>query len=255
MKGQYRRRPLEKLIEKISMAKEREEVNLLCIPYAGGGASAYYAWKKRLNSKVGLYAVQLPGRENRIVDTPYESIHDMIPDLLEEMDVVVQKPYILFGHSMGAKVAYELEKAMALKAMGSVELIVSGSRAPHIPEPKPIGHLPDEAFLKELYRFEGTPVEVLQNKEIMKLFLPLLKTNFTMDEEYYDVNKKKVNCPITAFCGKHDVEANEEDMRQWKDYSDLFTMKVFDGNHFFIKSELIKVLDMINEIASKYLKS
>lgn len=92
------------------MAKEREEVNLLCIPYAGGGASAYYAWKKRLNSKVGLYAVQLPGRENRIVDTPYESIHDMIPDLLEEMDVVVQKPYILFGHSMGAKVAYELEK-------------------------------------------------------------------------------------------------------------------------------------------------
>lgn len=245
---------MKKLIEKISTSETQEDINFLCIPYAGGGASTYYNWQKKLNPQIGLYAVQLPGRENRIMDTPYRSIKDVIPDLLQEMDEVAQKPYILFGHSMGAKVAYELEKAMESNGRTGLELIVSGSRAPCIPEPKPICHLQDEDFLKELYRFEGTPVEILQNEEMMRFFTPLLRADFTMDEEYCDYSKEKVNCPITAFCGKNDAEAKEEDMRLWAIYSDFFSMEVFEGNHFFIKSESIRILQKINGIADRHLK-
>lgn len=101
-----------RLIEKISGKQEIAKLNLLCFPYAGAGASVYYRWKEYFGNKVMIYAIQLPGRENRISEPMYASVDEIMPDLLEAVGEIVKEKFILFGHSMGAKIAYELEKRL-----------------------------------------------------------------------------------------------------------------------------------------------
>lgn len=124
-----------RLIEKISGKQEIAKLNLLCFPYAGAGASVYYRWKEYFGNKVMIYAIQLPGRENRISEPMYASVDEIMPDLLEAVGEIVKEKFILFGHSMGAKIAYELEKRLEQSGIYARHLIVSGSRPPHIPEP------------------------------------------------------------------------------------------------------------------------
>ena len=203
-----------RLIEKISGKQEIAKLNLLCFPYAGAGASVYYRWKEYFGNKVMIYAIQLPGRENRISEPMYASVDEIMPDLLEAVGEIVKEKFILFGHSMGAKIAYELEKRLEQSGIYARHLIVSGSRPPHIPEPNPICNLPKREFIRELTRFAGTPKEILGNEEMMNFFIPLLRADFEMDEKYLRKNKVKLECSINAFCGENDTEATETDMQE-----------------------------------------
>lgn len=135
----------------------KEKITLFCLPFAGGGASAYNQWAKKMQGKVTVCLVQLPGREERIMEKPYIDMPVMLDDLEEAVREVVDGPYALWGHSMGGKIAYELEKRLEAVGYTASCLFISGSRIPSIPEPKPIYHLPDEEFKRELGRFEGTP--------------------------------------------------------------------------------------------------
>lgn len=164
----------------------KEKITLFCLPFAGGGASAYNQWAKKMQGKVTVCPVQLPGREERIMEKLYIDMPVMLDDLEEAVREVVDGPYALWGHSMGGKISYELEKRLEAEGYRAKYLFISGSRIPSIPEPKPIYHLPDEAFKRELGRFEGTPKEILENQELLDFFLPMLRADFTMDETYYD---------------------------------------------------------------------
>lgn len=164
----------------------KEKITLFCLPFAGGGASAYNQWAKKMQGKVTVCLVQLPGREERIMEKPYIDMPVMLDDLEEAVREVVDGPYALWGHSMGGKIAYELEKRLEAVGYTASCLFISGSRIPSIPEPNPIYHLPDEEFKRELGRFEGTPKEILENQELLDFFLPMLRADFTMDETYYD---------------------------------------------------------------------
>lgn len=164
----------------------KEKITLFCLPFAGGGASAYNQWAKKMQGKVTVCPVQLPGREEQIMEKPYIDMSVMLDDLEEAVRKVVYGPYALWGHSMGGKISYELEKRLEAAGYTAKCLFISGSRVPSIPEPNPIYHLPDEAFKRELGRFEGTPKEILENQELLDFFLPMLRADFTMDETYYD---------------------------------------------------------------------
>ncbi len=122
-------------------------------------------------------------------------------------------PYALWGHSMGGKIAYELEKRLEAAGYTAKCLFISGSRVPSIPEPNPIYHLPDEEFKRELGRFEGTPKEILENQELLDFFLPMLRADFTMDETYYDKAGIVLHTPIAAFGGER--TAKRMRVRSW----------------------------------------
>ncbi|RKM55868.1 thioesterase [Butyrivibrio sp. X503] len=124
--------------------------------------------------------------------------------------------------------------------------MVSGSRAPHIPELRPICRLSDSDFLDEISHFEGTPSEILNNKEIVEFFMPLLRADFTMDEQYVLQDKVKLSCPIFAFYGANDSEADGKDMDKWKIYTDSFGIKQFKGKHFFVKTSMESVIEEVN---------
>ena len=196
----------------------KEKITLFCLPFAGGGASAYNQWAKKMQGKVTVCLVQLPGREERIMEKPYIDMPVMLDDLEEAVREVVDGPYALWGHSMGGKIAYELEKRLEAVGYTASCLFISGSRIPSIPEPNPIYHLPDEEFKRELGRFEGTPKEILEN------------------QEYYDKTGIVLHAPIAAFGGEKDGEADESAICEWGKYTDNdFDYRIFPGGHFYLR--------------------
>ena len=221
---------------------------MFCLPFAGGGASAYNQWAKKMQGKVTVCPVQLPGREERIMEKPYIDMPVMLDDLEEAVREVVDGPYALWGHSMGGKISYELEKRLEAEGYRAKYLFISGSRIPSIPEPKPIYHLPDEAFKRELGRFEGTPKEILENQELLDFFLPMLRADFTMDETYYDKDLITLRSPIEAFGGRKDREADEAAMKEWGKYTEgAFHCHMFEGGHFYIREQEEAVLSEVQK--------
>lgn len=224
------------LIKNVDSIRDKSKV-LFCLPFAGGGASAFGAWIKELReAHIVVCPIQLPGREEKIMEAPYTDMKELIRDLLEQIEQFRDYEIYLFGHSMGAKLAYEVAKGLEQEQIKVRKLIVSGSRVVHIPEPNPICRLPDKEFEEEIARFEGTPKEILENKELLAFFLPMLRADFTMDETYYVDEIRKLNCPIVAFGGIDDQEADEAAISRWTEYTDNdFGYQMFSGNHFFIR--------------------
>lgn len=224
------------------------KITLFCLPYAGGGASFYNHWVKRMQEAFTVCPIQLPGREERIMEQPYENMNVMLDDLEQAILNVIKAPYALWGHSMGGKIAYELEKRMEKHGYMAKCLFVSGSRAPHIPEPEPIYYLPDLAFKEKLGRFEGTPKELLDNQELLEFFLPMLRADFTMDETYCTHTDVLLKCPIIAFGGEADREANEDEVKAWKKYTEnYFDYQMFPGGHFYVREHEEDVIHAVTK--------
>jgi surfactin synthase thioesterase subunit len=126
---------------------------------------------------------------------------------------------------------------------------VSGCRGPDIPEPDPLYHLPDEEFRERLTRFDGIPEELLQNKQMFEIFLPMLRADFTMDETYYSREKVRLNCTITAWGGTRDAEATEEEIKAWKEYTSAqHQYRMFRGGHFYIREDETTVLKALKAV-------
>lgn len=225
---------------------DKKKLTLFCIPFAGGGAAFYRRWVKKMQGLLTVCPVQLPGREERIAEEPYTDMDRMLDDLYAAVTGVVKGPYAVWGHSMGGKIAYELEKRMEKSGNMAQCLFISGSRVPGILESRPIYHLPDEQFKKELERFEGTPKEILENQEWLDFFLPMLRADFTMDETYQDDSGTVLHAPIAAFGGKDDREADARMLCQWKNYTDShFEQKMFEGGHFYLREHEDEVIQNI----------
>lgn len=172
-----------------------QDITLFCFPFAGGGASTYTSWIKKLKDKITVCPIQLPGREERIMEKPYTDMSELLRDLTDEIVIAIKGKYALWGHSMGGKIAYELEKYLENKGYQAQCIFASGCRIPNIPEPNPIYHLKDEAFKRELERFGGTPKKVLENKELLDFFLPMLRADFTLADTYCDNSMTVLHSP------------------------------------------------------------
>ena len=219
-------------------------LRLFTFPFAGGGARAFSAWPGHLPPEVELFAAQLPGREGRFKETPHVRLVDLVRDLAVAIGPHLDVPYAFFGHSMGALVAFTL--ARELRRMGAREpqlLMVSGRRAPQLPDADPPIHaLPEEEFLQELRELNGTPEAVLQNEELLQLLLPILRADFAVCETYEYAPEAPLSCPIVAFGGKDDADAPEEDIAAWSHQTTgSFSQRMFPGDHFYLLDRSVEL--------------
>ncbi len=228
-------------------------MRLFCFPYAGGGALAFRQWSDNLSDRVEVCAVQPPGRENRISEPPIADVHELVSRLLPEMLPLLGKPFVFLGYSTGALVAFELIRALIRQKMPFPKhLIVSAARAPHIPEPSPLHDLPEDEFISELKRFSGTPDAVLENKELMSIYSPLLRADLAIEETYTFKKDSPFNIPITAFYGAEDEEASRKVMEPWKEHtSSAFTLIQMEGGHFFIRTAMDAFLSSVSNILNE----
>lgn len=222
----------------------KPEFRLFCFPYAGGGASMYREWQAAMPHGIQVCAVQLPGRESRMAETPLTRLEEVIASLTAAILLHCDVPFAFFGHSLGAKVSFELIRSLRRNGEKTPEhLIVAGARAPHIPEPSPLHELSDHAFIDALRRYSAMPEEVLRNKGLMQLFMPVLRADFSIDETYVFREESPLDCPITAFGGSEDHEADHAELLAWEKYTGAsFACRIFPGDHFFIRSSREAVL-------------
>ncbi|MCW8092486.1 thioesterase II family protein [Alteromonas sp. ASW11-130] len=228
------------------------KVRLFCFPFAGGSISTYIPWIEQFSSDIEFVLIQPPGRGVRIAEPPHNCMGALVSEILEHKKFVTKTPYIVFGHSLGSRVAYELCRQLNLLEMPLPEyFIASGSRAPHISSDKPHIHgLPKNDFIKELEQLNGTPKELLENKELMDLFIPLLRADFKIAETYM-AQEAKMPFPILVLHGREDVDIDPHQIAGWQDLSCIeCTLVQLPGDHFFInefRNEVIKQVSLVVE--------
>ncbi|WP_426454321.1 thioesterase II family protein [Paenibacillus sp. S-38] len=216
---------------------ERPVFRLFTLPYAGGSASIYREWAKSLPQSIEVCSIQLPGRESRLFETPYMTLQPMMEKICEVIRPLLDIPYALFGHSMGALIAYETARRLQSEGHPPVHLFVSAQSAPHRRKPaEELRHLlPDDRFIEKLRSLEYTPEEVLRNRELMELLLPMLRADFSVCDTYRFTPGEQLQCPVSAFGGDADKGISLESLEAWGECTeDGFSLRMVQGDHFFL---------------------
>ncbi|MET9686094.1 thioesterase II family protein [Streptomyces coeruleorubidus] len=223
-------------------------VRLFCLPYAGGGASAYAAWPALFPDDVEVCPVELPGRLTRWSDNAFERAEPLVEALATALAGELDVPYALFGHSMGALLAFEL--ARALRGRGADEprvLFVSGGPAPQLPRRQPPIHdEPDDVVVARLRDLGAVPEDVYAEPELLELLMPTIRADFSVVETYVHRPEPPLGCPVVAFAGTEDQEVPPELVAPWHEQTTGgFTRHVLPGDHFFLHSARTALLDTV----------
>jgi len=223
---------------------------LFCLPYAGGSGSIYHRWRNYLDSSINLYPIELKGRGRRFNEPFYESFEDAIEDIFNVIkDKVCDDEYVIYGHSMGSLLAYELYyKICNMGFRKPKHMFFSGHKAPNLKRNKENIHtLSDCDFMKKIIELGGTPEEILNNNELLEIFTPILKNDFKILEKYHYTEKvNKIECNLSVFSGEQDSITLKE-LAEWNRHgSGESTIYIFEGNHFFINNNAENVTNIIN---------
>jgi medium-chain acyl-[acyl-carrier-protein] hydrolase len=222
-------------------------VRLFCLPFAGGGASVYRPWDGGLPLTVELCAVQPPGRETRFREPAYTRLAPLVVALADAIEPLVDLPAVFYGHSMGAITAFELIRELRGQP-APARLIVGGRRAPdRPPRGAPLHDLPDSEFLDALKRLNGTRSAVLENDDLMRVLLPVLRADFAAHETYEYVDEEQIDCPILAVTGADDSICPPAELEAWRRHTRAgFEAVTLPGDHFFLQSHRPMLLDLIS---------
>ena len=226
---------------------QRGQLRLFCLPHAGGGTSAYRNWTGALTG-VAITPVLLPGRETRADERPFEDMLDLIAALTSAIRPLVDSPYAFFGHSMGAGIAFEL--ARSLRRVGAEQpqvLIVSGARAPQLrPNLPPQADPSDEELVGGLRRLDGLPLELLENREALKLALPVLRADTRLYRNYVYHSEPPLAVPICAYGGASDPNVRAGHLHGWGEQTTAsFIRREFAGGHFYLQTDVSALLDAL----------
>ena len=215
------------------------KLRLLCLPHAGGSASGFRRWQSLLPPTVEVWAAQPPGRETRFADPRFIRMDAWISSLRAAVEELVQQPYAVFGHSLGAVVGYELIRALAAaEAPLPRHFFASGREAPDALIQRITWNLEKDAFLSCVKELEGTPAELFNYPELLDLVIPVLRDDFQVYETYRHQRGPPLDCPITALGGSEDRSVDPKSLDGWAAHTTRYAgAQLFPGGHFFVQTE------------------
>ncbi|MCQ8828355.1 thioesterase II family protein [Streptomyces malaysiensis] len=224
------------------------EVALVCLPHAGGSASSYFSLSWRLSASADVLAVQYPGRQDRLHEPCLDSVRDLARGVAADLErLVAGRPFALFGHSMGAAVAFELALLRRREgARAPHTLFLSGRGAPACGTDRGIRFLDDDGLIAEVRRLAGTDALVLDDPDLVELALPSLRADYTAAETYDAGPGAVVHCDIVALTGDGDDHVGIADAEDWRDHTTgAFDLRVFSGGHFFLGEHEPRIADIV----------
>ncbi|MDV9178012.1 alpha/beta fold hydrolase [Streptomyces sp. W16] len=209
---------------------------IVCFPHAGGSARFFLPWVPLLPPSVELWAVQYPGRDDRIAHPLARSLEQLVLPVADLLTEWHRSPLVLFGHSLGATVAYEVARVLRSRRPAAIQrLFVSGRTAPSAHRPGTVHHYDDDRLAAELARPGGTDPELLADPGIRELVLPVVRADFRLAETYRHRPGPQLTCPVTAFVGDGDPAATPATTADWRDCtSGPFDLHVLPGDHFYL---------------------
>lgn len=223
-------------------------MNLFCIPYAGSSSSIYANWKKNLSPSINLYPIELAGRGKKIHEEYYEDFQEAVSKISDEIFVKSSnEPYAIFGHSMGGLLTYEVAKHIFKNYKSKpVFVFISGINPPKFYQAQKISALSDQEFLSYINGLGGIPKKIMSHPELINFFLPILKSDFLLLENYSQESNSRINCRIITFAGMDDNLSSH--IEEWKGYTNKdFKSYEFKGGHFFINQHHPQIINIINK--------
>lgn len=237
-----------------------DEIRVFCFHHAGGSAASFHDWlaPARLQG-MHLCPVELPGRGRRFHETPWSDCHTLVSAIIEVIQPFIHQPFALFGHSLGALLAFETARRLQEQhaSLPLAGLFVSGRCPPHCAPDLPLRHLlSDAALFTELAVLGGTPEKILQNEELLALLLPVLRADFSVTENwsYQDAGRYYgiLDCPIIACTGDSDAQVSSALMAEWQRYGRKKSeLHVFSGGHFWLYQHTQTLITLIARTLQK----
>lgn len=222
---------------------------LVCFAHAGGSASYFFPVSAQLSPALDVVAVQYPGRQDRRAEPHLDSIAAIADAVLPALRPLAGGPLALFGHSMGAVVAYEV--ALRLERAGApplTRLLVSGRRAPSRVRVGTVHERDDDGVVVELESLSGTQAGLLSDPETREMILPAVRADYRAIETYRCAPGSVLSCPIVALIGDSDPQVTVDEARDWvRHTAGPFDLRLFPGGHFYLQEHAAGVIQVIRD--------
>lgn len=223
-------------------------IRLFCVPHAGGGSSVFARWHRHLPPTVEVCAFQLPGRQERLFEAPFDDSDALVAAMADAVQDLVDRPFAIFGHSMGALMGFELARSLAAFGRAPARLFVAAHAAPGAHRRVgPLHTLDNDELIRELRKLRLSPLGYLDQADLLELMLPTIRADLTVTESYSLVPGPPLPCPITTFAGLDDEHVRPGDMEDWRRFtSGNFESRIVAGGHFFVHSSPEPILAEID---------
>lgn len=210
---------------------------LFCFPHAGGGPVIFFDWPKLLGPEIECVSLQSAGRGYRLQEEPLTSVEHLVAEIADDFSSFTDKPFAFYGHSFGGILAFELTRQLRRMDLPRPHhLFVAASRPPQLELPyAPIHQLADRDFVESLQaRYGGIPLAIYRDPDLLEMFLPAMRADFTAYETYRFHPDEPIDIPITAFAGAEDAAIRVDSLEQWAVHTAReFELHVLPGGHFF----------------------
>ncbi|MEW2622424.1 alpha/beta fold hydrolase [Streptomyces sp. NPDC048106] len=219
---------------------------LVCFPHAGGSATFYFPLSAALRDAADVVAVQYPGRQDRHAEKGIETIAELADRAHEALQPYADRPLVLFGHSMGAIVAFEVARRLERDGEGPVHLFASARRAPSARTVENVHQRDDDGIIAEMRRLSGTDPRLLGDEELLRMVLPALRSDYTAIETYRADPATVVAAPVTALTGDADPRVTPEEAHAWRTHTTgAFDLRIFPGGHFYLTDRIDELAELL----------
>ena len=210
-------------------------VRLVCLPYAGGGSQVFGDWKQLFGDAAAVYGVDLPARGRRFNEPAVADLGVVRASISAELDLLCDRPLVLFGHSLGGALAFHIAGSDARWRRALAGVIVSATPPPGHPR-SPLGDDDDHTTIRRIARYGGTPPEVLEHEGFLEMLLPALRADFCLLDRFYEQSHASLDVPLLTLAGASDPFCHPDAMIGWQSYARSgFERAVFAGDHFYIR--------------------
>ncbi|GAA5701428.1 oleoyl-ACP hydrolase [Streptomyces avermitilis] len=224
---------------------------LVCLPHAGGSASYFLPVSKALAPGVDVLAIQYPGRQDRRHEKCIDNIAELADAVTAVLEPLADRPLVLFGHSMGATLAFEVALRLERKGIVPLALFASGRRAPSRHRDESVHLRGDDEIIAELKTLSGTRSEVLGDEEILRMVLPAIRSDYKAAETYRYAGGARLTAPIHAHFGVEDPRVSLDEAQAWADHTTgHFELRSHPGGHFYLNDQAPRVIEEIARVSS-----